>query len=372
MPQSAQQRLLGVLRQPLWGWPNASLWRLSPWWPSDSREAMQHSLLRLLAVAQRENLDPSRLVGNLAEEHRGRYRRLLRRLSRRLSEGTPLVSALEQTPDVLSDRDVLAIRFASQTGTLGNTYEQLLRRHTAESEPRHAALSQYLLYPAVVLVVSCLILSFLAIYILPVFERIYSDFGLATPRGFRSLCVFVRAVSDYAPLFAFGAILLLGMFFSTTCRRFLRRVVATRSSKNAAQARTGELLRMLAMASEAGRPIPASLSTLARYHSDPQVRNKLLFVRNEVEQGANIWSSLASANLLTQQESDAFANLSCNESRVWAMRRLADERAEQVALKYRRFAAVIEPALILVLASMVLWVGAAIFGSLSNLTYSLS
>ncbi len=43
------------------------------------------------------------LVANFAEEHRGTYRRQLRRLALRLADGTPLVDALEQTPEVLRD-----------------------------------------------------------------------------------------------------------------------------------------------------------------------------------------------------------------------------------------------------------------------------
>ena len=75
----------------------AARWRLSTWWLSDTLDAMQHSLLRILAVAHRERLELAPLVANLAEEHRGRYRRRLRRLARRLNEGTALVDALEQT-----------------------------------------------------------------------------------------------------------------------------------------------------------------------------------------------------------------------------------------------------------------------------------
>ena len=43
-------------------------------------------------------------------------------------------------------------------------------------------------------------------------------------------------------------------------------------------------------------------STLARYHFDPAIRNKLLFVRNEVEQGADTWQSMATVGLLSTSE----------------------------------------------------------------------
>ena len=237
---------------------------------------------------------------------------------------------------------------------------------------RGGTIRQNLVYGIIVFVIMCLMLSFLAIKIFPVFVELYTTAGLAIPLGFRSLLVFVGFVYDNVAVLAIVVILLLAMVWSASFRQFFRRVIATRWSKNVAQTRTAELLRMLASASEAGRPIPAALSTLARYHFDSQVRSRLLFARNEVEQGADVWSSLAAANLLTQRESDGFGNLSSTESRTWAMRRLADHKQEQVALKNRRLVAFIEPALILAIAAVVLWVGVAMFGSLSNLIYSLS
>jgi len=367
MTHATGQGFFDFLFRPVFSASNASIWRLSTWRHRDSRQAMQHSLLRLLAAGQHQNLDLSRLVGNLADEHRGRYRRLLRRLSRRLSEGTPLVNALEQTPDALSDQDVLSIRFATQTGTLDRTYEQLLRRGAEQPEPRGE-----MVYPIVLLVLTCLMLSYLAIYIFPDLEELYDEAGLALPAGFHRLLMFVRTIGDHFAVLAVVVVLLLTIVGSAWFRKSCRRVLATRLSGNVAQVRTAELLRMLATATEAGRPMPAALSTLARYHFDSHVRGKLLFARNEVEQGTDVWSSLAAAKLLTQRESDAFGDLSTNESRTWAMRRLADQKQEQVALKSRRRVAAVEPALILTISAIVLWAAIAMFGSLSKLILSIS
>ncbi len=82
-----------------------STWRISVFWLPDLRSSVQRSLLRLLHVAHVERLALAPLVHALALEHRGGNRRRLRRLAFRLAGGMPLIEALEQTPDALSDED---------------------------------------------------------------------------------------------------------------------------------------------------------------------------------------------------------------------------------------------------------------------------
>ena len=101
-------------------------WKSTPWLPVDSRTSKQRALLQLLSLAYEQRLDSAALIVNLASEQRGIFRRRLFRLAARLRAGTPLVSALEQTPDVLSESDVLSIRFAIQSGTMAATYQSLL------------------------------------------------------------------------------------------------------------------------------------------------------------------------------------------------------------------------------------------------------
>ncbi len=152
-------------------------WRVSTWWPSDSRTAMQRSLLRLLSVAHAERLEVTPLVANLAEEHRGTYRRRLRRLALRLADGTPLVDALEQTPEVLRDETVLAIRFANQTGTLEATYRHLVKHHDASSIRSEAIMRQTIFYLFATLLILGLLLSFLMVFIVPTLEHMLDEFG---------------------------------------------------------------------------------------------------------------------------------------------------------------------------------------------------
>ena len=351
-------------------------WRASTWWPTDGLGAMQSSLVRILSAAHAERLEVTPLVANLAEEHRGSCRRRLRRLARRLAQGTPLIDALEQTPEVLPDEDVLSIRFASQTGTLDATYRDLVQQHDLRSSWVQGSLRQTLYYMAVTMAILVLALSFLFVFIVPTLESMIEDFGLdySSPELWQlhTLVGWGKHLSNHWPAWLLGVCGIAFLVGSSWSRRIGRRSIATRWLKNVAQARSAELLRLLSFAVEAGRPLPASLSTLARYHFDKNTRQSLLVARNEVEQGADVWNSLAQARLLTASESHALANSSSNQSRAWAMRQLANWKRDQVSRRAESKIALVRPMMTLVFATIVLLAGSAIVGFLTNLIYLLA
>ena len=145
-------------------------WSISPWWNSDSREN-QSSLLRILSIAHAERLELAPLVACLASEHRGRYRYELYRLSKRLGSGTPLIAALEQTPLALNEDAVLSLRFASQTGTLSETYQQLLDNGSPRTTQTVLQWHDAKTYWFVLAVVLLLLLAFQAIFLVPTLKK---------------------------------------------------------------------------------------------------------------------------------------------------------------------------------------------------------
>ncbi|MGI9470047.1 MAG: type II secretion system F family protein [Rubripirellula sp.] len=348
------------------------MWRVATWWPSDTRGAMQRSLLHLLRVAHAEQLDVEPLVANLAEEHRGVYRRRLRRLAARLKEGTSLVDALEQTPDALSDESVLAIRFATQTGTLTPTYDNLLDHFEITSGLARIKVRQALIYFVITSLVLLVAIGFLMTFIVPMLQQMREEFGMQSSyHGFPWTFDFLIAVSnhftDYFPLWLLLILSVAWLAWSAPSRRFFRRVFAARWSRGVAEKRKSEILDLLSIAVQAGRPLPAAISTLARYHFDQSVRNKLLFARNEIEHGTDAWQSLADAKLLTHAESKALNDASSTESRAWTMRRLADAKRRTVARRADDLASLAQPAVTLVLAFVVLLVASAMIGFLTHL-----
>ena len=128
-----------------------------------------------------------------------------------------------------------------------------------------------------------------------------------------------------------------------------------------------DVLQKLGIASAAGRPIPGALSTLARYHFVPDVRHKLLFVRNEVELGADVFSSMTAVGLLSPPELRLLQTAERVGNRPWVLDQLAAVKQRRTRLRLDRAAQFILPAIVLLLACVVLFQALTILGPLISL-----
>ncbi len=337
----------------------ASRWRLATLFPVDSDASIQRSLLRLLAVAHRERLDVVTLVHHFADEHRGIWRFRLRRLARRLESGTPLVDALEQTPEVLSPAQILAIRFATQSGTLTTTFERLVKQPSSDHQIARIAIRRALVYGITLIVVISLVSFYLSVFILPTLKDIGEEFEIDLPW---SMLKFMEASRFISSLGSVGFVLFwLGLMISgfAPVRRLFVRILSSLWTRVSTQQRSAELLRLLSTSIGAGRPLSGSLAILARYHFDPVVRNRLLFVRNEVELGAEAWECLERAKFLSGAEADAIRGASDARLQSWTLAQIATAKSAGVANRREKMAALARPIVVLSLAMIVFWIAAA-------------
>ena len=353
-------------RVPFWK-KTGPTWYLSTWWPCESLDSMQYSLLSLLAVAHEERLDPKPLIAALADEHRGRYRRRLRLLAKRLDSKTTIVPALEKTPYALSDSVVLSLRFGSQSGTLAQTYKQLIETAKPQVDESRTTQSNAQGYWAVLACTIALILLFLMFFISPTIKKMIDEFELMLPIAFRRLLMFMELVSSNSLLVVLAFFGVGWLVWSYRSRRFFRREVADRLFGRTSLLRSSQLLRMLSVAVEAGRPLAGSLSTLAKYHFDKDIRQRLLSARNEVEQGVSAWTSLVDAKIISPEEFQALSGSPTSRVQSWTLRQLAIAKLEISNQRVLVRTAFINPVVILIFASVVLWICFSSLSVLANL-----
>ncbi len=357
--------------------PPTSLFRFPSWkstalWPTDTLAAKQKALIRLLSAAATDRLEAAPLILALADEHRGRYRRRLRRLGRRLANGMSLADALEQTPGVLSDEHALAVRFGEQSGTLPAML-QALPSHPNQAELRVVGqLRQIGFYTAITACIFLLIMTFFMIKIIPSFQAIFEDFDLDLPYLTVLMIATSQLLVDYWFLLVIPLLVIAWLILSQTSRRFFNRNISSRILRPIAQLRIANVLSLLAVNSRAGRPLAGALSTLARYHFDPKLRHKLLFVRNEMEQGADPWESMSAARLITDEEATALTKASSADTRAWTLDRLADLKRSRVESRIDFFVSLLQPAVTLLVAALVLFVAVASLLPVFNLTSALT
>jgi type II secretory pathway component PulF len=231
---------------------------------------------------------------------------------------------------------------------------------------------QTFVYFVIMSVILVLSVSFLVTFIVPTLKYLHQDFGLVEMSGlFRTFLAAWDWLAAYAPLWILLIVTIAFLVWAMPSRRFFRRALAGRWFRGTAQTRSSQLMQLLATTVEAGRPVPSAISTLARYHFDHRFRRRLLFARNEIEQGADVWKSLADSHLMTAEESQAIALCSSNESRAWAMRQLANWKLHEVAAHRSTLLRFIQPLITILFAGLVLLVGGAMIGFLAQMIHSL-
>jgi len=326
----------------------------------------------MLSVAVTERLELAPLVTSLANENRGRYRRRLYRFAKRMAAGTSLPDALEQTPGTLSDEQMLAVRFGIQSGTLPEVLGCLVEQRDQSLNSISHRVRQVGFYGVLVGILFLLVLTFIMTKIIPSFQAILDDFSLDITEPLKLLIGVSNAVVQLGPIIPLALLFCWWLVKSELPQRFFRRRVLSRLFKPITQLRTANILRLLAIAQQAGRPLPGSLSTLARYHYDSMIRNKLLFARNEVEQGTEIWSSLAKTGLLASAESRALESSAAANSTAWTLQHLADWKRNHVARRFDIYIELLMPVVIVLMALVVLFTALATLTPLFKMINELS
>ncbi len=363
--------LLVRVNRPIWNRVGPK-WYSSTWWPGESLAAVQYTLLSLLAIAHAERLEIQPLVAALASEHRGSYRRRLSLLAKRMDGNASLLAALEKTPDALSDNTVLAIRFGSQSGTLAKTYEQLVDTERPSNTQVAFGLRDARRYWVILAATILLLIQALMFFIAPTIKRMSDEFEIRMPLPLRLLYATFELVWAYMPLVLLACVVVGWLVWSSPPRRFFRRQVADRFLQSKSLSLSSQLFRMLAVSVEAGRPLPGSLSTLAKYHFDKKTRQRLLIARNEVEQGVPGWYSLVDAKIITPDEFQALDAAASNKVQAWTLRRMAAVKQFGVQTRADARVSFIQPLVIFVFAAVVLWVCYSFFSVLTNMIQHLA
>jgi type II secretory pathway component PulF len=334
--------------------------------------AQQQGLLRMILVATEENVPLVPLLAAWADDETGMQQVRLDRLTELLRAGTALPDAVEEVHGALSEEDVLAIRFGTQSGTFAASLGERLQEPAPASlgvAPRWRKLTWYI---GTVLVIGFFIVTFLQIKIMPELNYVMHEFDVAAPASFNMSVAFAKFFESFWPLLALATALLAWLTFMPWPGRRFRRTVLTRFFRPVREFYTAGILDTLRVAVDAGRPVAGAISTLARYHFDPTLRNQLLFVRNEMEQGTDVWQSMASIGLLTPPERKVMETADRIGNRPWALEQIALVKRRKTLRRMSRWSELLLPIAILGLGAFVLMQALGVFSPLIQILYKLA
>jgi type IV pilus assembly protein PilC len=339
-------------------------------WTRRSSWAQNKSLLRLLVAGVEENLPLNPLVAAWAEDEHGPQRHRLRRLAELLRDETPLPDAVEEVRGVLGDEDILAIRFGAQSGTLAASMRERLDEPGPLISNVSPRMRQMMLYFATMLVIGSVVITFVQIRIVPEMAKIVEEFDIPMPLSLHWSAMLSIYVARYWYIFLLAILALYWLFFSSWPGRRLRRTILTRVIRPLRELHTADVLEKLGVTIGAGRPITGALSTLARYHFDPTLRRQLLYLRNEVEQGADVWDSMAAIGLLSGPEARVLETADRVGNRPWALKQIAEVKKRRTLRRLGQLSELALPAVILLFGSYVLFQALGVFEFLTDIVYA--
>jgi type II secretory pathway component PulF len=329
-------------------------------------------LLRLIAVATEERLKLADLLAAWSEDETGLQRNRVARLAALLKDGTPLAEAVEQVPAALRDSDVLAIRFGSQAGTLAASVREALDEADESDGTQPRTVGATLTYGVIVAIAFAIVVTFIYIKIVPSFQAILDDFAMELPQELQRSVDFADIVANYWYVFALVPLVLVWSLFSALPGRVMRRWFSARALGPLRETLAAQVLGQLSVAARAGRPLSGALSTLARFHFDAATRNQLLLVRNEVEQGADVWQSMASTGLLTSPERCALVLSDRLGNRPWTLKQLARGKQRRTSRRLERLASLVLPVMVVLLGAFVLFQALSLFVPLVQIIINLT
>lgn len=151
-----------------------------------------------------------------------------RELIRLLHEGLALSKALENFPEVFPPLYVATVRASEKTGDLKQALMRYLA-YQAQVEIIRKKITSAMIYPAMLLIVGSLVVTFLLGYVVPKFSHVYEDMGDKLPVMSQILVAWGKIVEAYGSLMFFGflGLILAGVYWFSrpSTRQWLLRLL---------------------------------------------------------------------------------------------------------------------------------------------------
>jgi type II secretory pathway component PulF len=283
-----------------------------------------------------------------------------------LEQGTSLPYALQAVPGVAPRESMLAATLGQATGKLAlclrNAAQSKLATLWLEIVPRF-------LYPFLVLSFLVSITEFWLITILPRMQRIFMDFGMTLPEATQFLFRHFQTLAWGVGLTMAALIVVtLLLLVSSTVRWYFP--ILGRLYRRYTQ---GQVLKVLAVLLEAGKPAPEAFGLLiaSGYFSRVAVR-RLRKCRRRIEQGDSLVDSLRRGRLLPRHMAPLVRAAERARNLPWALAELGENLTSRTLRLVQRISMVVFPLLVLATGLVVVFIVLGMFMPLIDIIGSLN
>ncbi len=298
-------------------------------------------------------------IDTLANQNRGSFRKVLLLLRDKVAAGTSLADAMNQQPAVFDELCVNLVRVGENSGTLDATLHRLAA-FKERSRQFKGKLTTALLYPGIVLTAAVGISLFLMTFVVPNLLAPLLEQGRPLPLPTR----LVKGLSDlllsdgwWIAICAFVAVALFTAALRTHRGRLLWDSALLRMPLFGDLARKQAIVRIAVVMStllRSGVVFVRAMEIAQKTTANRIMRTALMQCETAVSAGGDIAAALEKTKAFPPLVVHLFA-LGQQSGRLEDMlSELAEAYDAEVMTAAQRLAAILEPALILVLAAMVL------------------
>jgi len=324
-------------------------------------------ITRQLATLFDAGLPISEVLQAVAEQNSNpQAKSIILSVKAKVQEGHSLASALGEHPQAFSQLYCSIVASGEKSGTLGPVLQRLAD-YTEQQYKLKQKIIHALIYPAALIFVSLGIITFLLEYVVPKMVSVYSHMNQALP----TLTVILIAVSNSIKVWGLYGLLLLiiGIWaFRTTLNknlefrekfhRFLLRLPLIGSSIKIIN--TARYARTLAMLSSAGLPILDGMNAASHLITNIPIRKSVEEAARHVREGAAIHLSLKQTHYFSPMSIHLIASGEASGQLENLLERTAQQQEDEINRLIDTLLSLFEPALILIMGGIVLFIVLAV------------
>jgi general secretion pathway protein F len=321
-------------------------------------EAFLPNMTRQLSILLSSGVPLMEAFQSLSAEHKGFHREMLIAIKERVSGGASLSKALEDFSRVFPEFYINMVHSGEQSGTLDKVLMRLAdfleSRNTVRAKVRSA-----MIYPLLMMGISIVVLSFLFTFVIPKIVKIFNDTKAALP----FITVVLIFVSNVFIKYwwvitglAVAAAILIRRFFAA--RRLLVDGLLLRLPGNVIQSLYySRFARTLGFLLEGGLPMLKALGLSARSMGNRKLEAAVLSAERRVAEGHSLSSTLEGfPPVFIQLVSTGEKSGRLPET----LNRAAQSYEEEFNRKVNRAVSLFEPAMILTMGLVVLFIVLAV------------
>ncbi|MDA1055299.1 MAG: type II secretion system F family protein [Planctomycetota bacterium] len=336
------------------------------------RGAENRTLLWCLAAAAERGIPLEQAARAYSLERSDELGIRAARLAELLEGGTPLSLALADTRVHLPLDTLVAVRVGIETGDLGAALAKV-GKYDDDADALLRSIFEKIFYLAVVAVVLLAILTFIMLQIVPVFAKMFEEFGLELSAMTQLLVYITHHFNNYWFLY-FPFSVWLPLFLFVGLLHYIGWLPRDLPLINWFVLRLdgGLVMRCLALSVKQRRPLPEMIWLLANLYPKSSVRKRLTRAGQALNNGEHWCPALRRAKLLRPSDVAILTAAERSGNLEWALEEMADSSIRRLAYRLRLALNILFPAVLVVFGGFIGFVVISLFMPLVALIQGLS